>query len=113
MKLSEQNGLPVETGNNIEIDFTTDRTIISAVNTTTLKNGPFTISGESIEIIAGRGIQINTKMPNIITISVDDTKEFFRVKELEKANSELSKRLENIEKAILNLTRKGVISANN
>lgn len=114
MEICKDNGVPVVKGKNFEIvnDEEHKQIILSAVNTTNFKVGPFELSGEVIEIKAGRGIKIKTSMPNVIELSVDNVDDFLKVKQLEKANAELSKRLENIEKAIVNLAKKGVISAN-
>ena len=63
----------IASGKNIKLYRYNGKIIIEAdnTNTTTIKHGKHTLSGESIEIECGDGIAINTIHPNKLKISID------------------------------------------
>lgn len=90
--------MELSAGQNITItkDPNSGALIISAptLNEMSMKSGEFKISGEVIEIEAGRGIVISTAMPNKLRISIDINKQIVDMENLKK-------RLDNLEKVIL------------
>jgi len=82
-------------GENITItkDPETGNLIVSAptLNQSSVKNGEFVISGQVIEIIAGRGIKIETAMPNKIYLSIDINRQIVEIEELKKRFNDLEK----------------------
>lgn len=88
-------------GDNICIFTDKDNNIIISapqINKTNIKNGEFLISGDSVEIEAGRNISITTVHPNKMIIGADFDKENAKIRHLED-------RVSNLEKAIALLLR--------
>ena len=99
-------------GIKIVADTESKRVILSAPNTnkTTLKVGPFTLTGDAVEVAAGDNVRISSVHPNKLTISADIAKETARIVELEKQVKEMSERCQVIEKAfsqIIKAVKKG------
>jgi uncharacterized protein YlzI (FlbEa/FlbD family) len=96
-------GYPVEIcpGENIKILADKGKVFIAApvINQTRLKQGPFFLYGEYIEVEAGPNIQITSAHPNKLIIGADISKETLRIISLEQ-------RVENLEKALVGLKRK-------
>jgi hypothetical protein len=88
-------------GENIKITIDGDKTIISApqLSNTNIKNGPFMLSGQCVEIEAGKNIKISTSHPNKMIIEADFAKELVRIVDLET-------RIASLEKVIASLLRK-------
>lgn len=87
-------------GENIQIFEKDKELFISAptLNKTTLKVGDFVVSGNEVEIIAGRNIILTTAHPNQITIGADLDKEKATILRLEK-------RIENLERVVAKLLK--------
>lgn len=82
-------------GENIQLLVKDKEVFISApsLNKTNLKIGDFNVSGNEVEILAGRNIVLTTAHPNRLTIGADFDKEKAVILRLEK-------RVENLEKII-------------
>jgi hypothetical protein len=87
-------------GQNIKIVEDGDDLFISAptINKMVMKHGPFTIQGESVEILAGEHVKISSTHPDKLAISVNIDKEKARIAELEQ-------RIVNLEKVILSILK--------
>lgn len=97
----------VEGSEQIKLRVDGNKIIVCAnpLNTTNVKVGDFTISGEVLEIEAGIGIRLSTAMPNKLKISAEFdkyTSDMFNVKERMEA---LEKRMEVIEKAFSSILK--------
>ena len=88
-------------GENIKITIDGEKMIISAPNlsNTNIKNGPFTLSGQCVEIEAGKNVKISTSHPNKMIIEADFAKETVRLVDVEN-------RIASLEKVIASLLRK-------
>lgn len=93
----------IVSGDNIKItkDPETGDLIVSAplLKNSSIKVSDFTISGEVIEIESGRGIKIETVMPNKIKISIDINRQIVEIEELKT-------RFNNLEKVVLDYVKK-------
>jgi len=73
-------------GDNVKILVDGNKIFISApmLNQTRLKQGPFILAGQEIEIQAGPNIKISSANPNTLVIGADVSRETLRIIELEK-----------------------------
>ena len=87
-------------GENIKLLQKDKEVFISApsINKTTLKVGDFVISGNVVEVIAGRNVVLTTAHPNQLTIGADLDKEKATILRLEQ-------RIENLERMIVKLLK--------
>lgn len=85
----------VEAGSGIVFKYIDDKIIISAKNTTRIKEGVFSLEGKEIIIEGGKGVTISSRHPNILVIHANLSKVEEKILELEE---EVNKRLEIIEK---------------
>ena len=97
----EDNNIELCPGWNVTLTTDDKKVIISApnINKTTLKNGPFLLSGEHIVIEAGKNIIISSVHPNKLIIGADISKETLRIVDLEK-------RVSNLEVALSSLLKR-------
>jgi len=98
-------------GIKITADPATGQVILAAPNTnkTTIKQGPFTLTGDCVELVAGSNIRITSAMPNRIIIAADIAKETARIVDLENLVSQMRDRMEVMERAfsqIIKVTKK-------
>ena len=87
-------------GENIKLLVKDKEFFISApsINKTNLKVGDFVVSGNEVEIIAGRNVVLTTAHPNQLTIGADLDKEKATILRLEQ-------RIENLERMIVKLLK--------
>ncbi len=88
-------------GENIKIYVDKDNNLfVSApdISHTRLKIGDFTITGNEVEVIAGRNVKLTTAHPNILTIGCDFDKE-------KAVLARLEKRIENLERIIAKILK--------
>jgi len=93
--------MKIRAGQNITVTEDGEDVFINApvINKTVMKHGPFMISGDSVEILAGEHIEISSAHPDKLTIKVNIDREKARIADLEK-------RVENFEKVVASLLRK-------
>lgn len=89
-------------GDNITVtkDPETGNLIVSAptLNQSSIKNGEFILRGDTIEIEAGRGIKIDTAMPNHLKISIDINRQIVEIEDLKT-------RFNNLEQVVLGMVK--------
>lgn len=89
---------PFEAGSNIEFKELDDKIVITAKNTTRIKEGNFLLEGEEIEIRADKGIKISSIHPNILVITADTAK-------TQEAIFDFNKRIEVVEKSLATILK--------
>ena len=93
-----------EAGSGIVFKEIDGKTLICVERATSLelKEGNFTLKGDSLEIRAGHGIKISSVHPNILVLSVDTSKQDERIFDLQK---EIDARLKNIEAIFVKIVK--------